>query len=211
MAPWINLIGFVVRAVRGRGGLYVYGLRHCCMRVIVAAQQAKNTHTYTPAFVWFLSQASPKHARTERNGKSLSFVLFIYLFVRLSSLPAVLSETASWRELLGLGPRSSRLDVLGGAVIDLVLFKVGSLARHVHVVGILRMAAVGKDGVVGSSVARVHRKPSFLGGAVGVNQQLDVLGRSDHSRQGSVEIVEVGLGGAVASTIVGSSSAAHGR
>jgi len=179
-----------------------------CVSSWLRSKQRTLLHIHLCLFGFSHKQVPSMH---ERNGKSLSFVLFIYLFVRLSSLPAVLSETASWRELLGLGPRSSRLDVLGGAVIDLVLFKVGSLARHVHVVGILRMAAVGKDGVVGSSVARVHRKPSFLGGAVGVNQQLDVLGRSDHSRQGSVEIVEVGLGGAVASTIVGSSSAAHGR
>lgn len=51
------------------------------------------------------------------------------LTVRLSSLPAVLLVTGLGRELLGLGPRPSRLDVLGRAVVHLVLFEVGRVRR----------------------------------------------------------------------------------
>jgi hypothetical protein len=149
-----------------------------------------------------LAQCSSQIPRKKKN-----------LFVSLSSLPAVLSKASFRRELLGLGPRSSRLDVLGGGVIDLVFFESGRLGRLTtgQVDGFV-FEAVGKDSstaaaVVVVDVARVHREAVFVTGD-GSDRQLVLP--ADHSRKGSVEVVEVGLVGAAASAIVRSSSVAHG-
>lgn len=69
---------------------------------------------------------------------------------------------------------------------------------------------VGKDGSGASAfcVARMHGESVFLGG--GIDDNLDVFGRADHSGEGSFEIVKVGLVGTAASATVVGSSVAHG-
>ena len=71
--------------------------------------------------------------------------------------------------------------------------------------GAATIAGAAVDAVV-LNVARVHREAFFVAGN-GSDHQL--VWPADHSRKGSVEVVEVCLVAAAASAIVRSSSAAH--
>ena len=129
------------------------------------------------------------------------------LLISSSSLSAILSKASLGGKNLGLGPRSSRLDVFCIGVVDLVLFKFRSVcrskSRHIQGLAVSLFEAAGKD----ADVRRVHGESSFLGG---VDDRLDVLNGTNHSRKSTVEIIEIGLVGAAASAaVVGSSSVAH--
>lgn len=107
------------------------------------------------------------------------------------------------RKLLGLGPRSSRFDVLGGGVINLVLFKGGGVGKvpsgHVFLVVVeQRIGEHATSGIV-RVIGRVHREPTFFGG---VYREFHLLLGTDHAGEGSVQIIEVGLAtGAAASSL----------
>jgi len=140
------------------------------------------------------------------------FVVAYSLFRRsrvervLSSLPRVLLVTRLGWKLLGLGPRSSRLDVLGGGVIDLVLFKgggVGEASSGRVAVLVVVDHRIGKDAPSGivRVVGRVHREPTLFGG---VDREFHLLLRTDHAGEGSVQIIEVGLAAAAAASSLSS-------
>lgn len=107
------------------------------------------------------------------------------------------------RKNLGLGPRSSRLDVFRGGVIDLVLLEIGGVGRPEgrSVDGIVFFQRTGKDASRTGRflVRRVHREPAFLGG---IDRELDAGPGLDHSREGPVQIVQVGLVAGAASAVV---------
>lgn len=114
------------------------------------------------------------------------------------------------RKLLGLSPRSSRLDVLGRAIVHLVLFEIGRMGGPESRI-VVEVFLLGGGKVV-RVLGRVHREAAFVfvGGIGELHIDVVVGGGRDHARQGSVQVVEVGLGAAAAAAVVGSSSAAHG-
>jgi len=120
------------------------------------------------------------------------------------------------RELLGLGPRSSRFDVLGSPIVHLMLFKLCGMGGFAsgHVVGIIGLKTTDKKSTTVSVIRGVHREPAFL--SVGVDSDFHFLlllrrRRPNHKVQSSIQIVQIGLIGATASSgfVGGSSAAAH--